>query len=403
MAYRFTADDVRFLASPAGAQALSEADRLTLSDASLLGDLTRLRAGLGNRASAVAETVRLRRAAVPKLGASARLWLLTDEALQQATPHAVAQHRARRLADVRVHDLTCSIGADLAALAADAGPGRPVGSDLDEVRVSMARHNLAAAGLQADLVVADALTRVSTGLLGYADPARRDGGRRITSASTVPSVTAIDAVYADRPPVLRLPPGIDYDALARPGEVEIVSLDGGAREAVLWPPELAMVGRRATVLSSRAGIDGFEVTSAEPDEVEVGVVREGDLLIDPDAAVVRSHLVRQYAARHGLRLLDPHLAYLFGPSAPQGIRSFRVRDMAPYRERTIAGWARRDLVGTLEIKQRGTPVVPDELRKRLRPALTGPTTTAATLVVARIGRDAQALWCLPVEPLRSSP
>ena len=86
------------------------------------------------------------------------------------------------------------------------------------------------------MLIADALTRVSRGLLGYADPARRDGtGRRITSVSTLPSVAELDAVHADRPPVLRLPPGIDYEALARPGEVEIVSLDGGAREAVLWP------------------------------------------------------------------------------------------------------------------------------------------------------------------------
>jgi hypothetical protein len=54
-------------------------------------------------------------------------------------------------------------------------------------------------------------------------------------------------------------------------------------------------------------------------------------------------------------------------------------------------------VGTLEIKQRGTPIVPDELRKRLRPALIGPTRESATLVVARIGRRATAFWCRAVQ------
>ncbi len=397
MAYRFTSQDAQFLSGAAGAQALSDADGLALSDTSLIGDLTRLRATVGDLSAAVAETVRLRRRAVAKLGTAAARWLFTDEALQQATPAAVAGHRARRLAGVRMHDLTCSVGADLAALAATGGDP-PLGSDLDPVRVSMARHNLGVSGLAAGLVVADALTRVSAGLLGYADPARRQGGRRITSISTLPSVTDLDDVHRDRPPVLRLPPGIDYDALARPGEVEIVSLDGGAREAVLWPAELAAVARRATVLSSRPGIGGYEVTSDEPGDAEVGAVQEGDLVIDPDPAVVRAHLVRQYAARNRMRLLDPHLAYLFGPAAPHGVRAFRVRDIAPYRERTVAGWARRDGVGTLEIKQRGTPVIPDELRRRLRPALTGPTTTAATLIVARIGRDHVALWCRPVEP-----
>ena len=398
MAYQFTVDDVRYLSGSAGLEALAAADSLPLTDASLLTDLTRIRRLLPGRAGAVAETVRLRRRAVVKLGPSAMQWLFTDEALQQATPALVAAHRAGRLAGIGVHDLTCSIGADLVALYSGCSPA--LGSDLDLVRVLMARHNLAVSGRPPRLAVADALTRVSRGLLGYADPARRDGGgRRITSASTLPSVADLDVAHVDRPPVLRLPPGIDYDALARPGEVEIVSLDGGAREAVLWPAELAQVARRATVLvaTDRAGAGrSWQVTSDDPDDVDVGDC--GDVIVDPDAAVVRAHLVRNYAARHGLWLMDPHLAYLTGPIVPPGVRGFQVLDAAPYRERTVAGWARRDRIGTLEIKQRGTPLIPDELRRRLRPALTGPTTAAATLVVARIGQNAHAYWCRSVGP-----
>jgi hypothetical protein len=408
VAYQFTLDDVRFLSSPGGMEALEQAAALPLTDASLLSDLTRLRRTLAGRAGMVAETVRLRRRAAGKLGPGAAAWLVTDEALQQATPLPVATHRARRLAGVGVHDLTCSIGADLAALLASSsgGPVR-LGSDLDPVRVLMARHNLVASGLPPLVAVADALTRTSRGLLGFADPARRDGaGRRITSVSTLPSVADLDAAYADRPPVLRLPPGIDYGALDRPGEVEIVSLDGGAREAVLWPLELSRVARRATVLvtpGSSSGLASWEVTSNDPDDSGVAVGDlVGDYLIDPDAAVVRAHLVRHYAARHGLSLVDPHLAYLTGPSLPPGVRGFRVLDAAPYRERTVAGWARRDRIGTLEIKQRGTPLIPDDLRRRLRPALIGPTSAAATLVVARIGRDPRAFWCRAVEPGQAS-
>lgn len=406
MAYPFSVADVRFLRSAAGDDALSVAAGLPLTDSTLIRDLTRLRARLGERAPAVVETVRLRRKATEKLGVRSGRWLLTDEALQQATPAPVAAHRARRLSHVAMHDLTCSIGADLAAMADAAAAGSfrmPLGSDLDPVRALMAVHNVSVSGLGGVVVVvADALTRVSRGLLGYADPARRDGaGRRITSVSTLPSVTDLDAAHADRPPVLRLPPGIDYDALQRPGEVEIVSLDGGAREAVLWPPELATVARRATVLST--GWADWEVTSADPDDATTGPVRTGDVLVDPDAAVVRSHLVRHYATRHGLHLLDPQLAYLAGPTLPAGVRGFVVLDAAPYREKTVAGWARRDRIGSLEIKQRGTPVIPDELRRRLRPALIGPTTAAATLVVARIGRDPVAFWCRAVGPVPAGP
>ena len=114
--------------------------------------------------------------------------------------------------------------------------------------------------------------------------------------------------------------------------------------------------------------------------------------------MVRARLVRHYATGHGLVLLDPHLAYLTGPGPPPGIRKFRVLDSAPYRERTVADWARRDGVGTLEIKQRGTPVIPDELRARLRPSLSGPKPVAATLVIARVGSLPQAFWCRAVDP-----
>src|SRR6478609_4449786 len=342
MAFSSSPDDVAYLSSPAGDDALAAAGALALTDASLLADLTRVRRSLGDRAAGVVETIRLRRRAAGRMGPAAASWLFTDEALQQASPWPVARHRAQRLAGLGVHDLTCSIGADLAALSAEASVA--VGSDLDPVRASMAAHNLATAGLPARIVVADALAPVTRGLLGYADPARRDGtGRRITSVSTLPSVADLDRVYVDRPPVLRLPPGIDYESLARPGEVEIVSLDGGAREAVLWPAELASVGRRATVLASVGRGRSWEVTSDDPSDAGVVVSADslvGEFLVDPDPAVVRAHLVRHYAVRCGLRLLDPHLAYLVGPATPVGVRSFLVLDAAPYREKVVAEWAR---------------------------------------------------------------
>jgi hypothetical protein len=394
VAFSFSLDDVGYLSSAAGAEALAAAAVLPLSESSLLRDLTTMRRAVDDRAAAVVETVRLRRRAADRLGPDARWWLFTDEALQQASPWLVARHRAARLAGLGVHDLTCSIGADLATLAACCPV--TVGSDLDPVRLAMARHNLRASGVPARLLVADALTRTTRGLLGYADPARRTStGRRITSADTIPSIAELDAAHGHRPPVLRVPPGVDYDALARPGEVEIVSLDGVAREAVLWPAELAGVAaRHATVLRTAGPPE--EVTSTEPDDVGSGPVAEW--IVDPDPAVVRAHLVRHWAARHGMWLLDPHLAYLTGPDRPAHVRGFQVLDVAPFTERVVATWLRRDRVGTLEILQRGTPVVPDELRRRLRPAMSADTRTAATLVIARVGDGPRAYWCRAQAP-----
>ena len=79
----------------------------------------------------------LRRKATAKF-ADPSDWLFTDEALQQATAGPVAEHRARRLAGRTVHDATCSVGTELAALRNRAA--FVVGSDLDPVRLAMARQ-----------------------------------------------------------------------------------------------------------------------------------------------------------------------------------------------------------------------------------------------------------------------
>jgi len=395
VAYGFSLNDVRYLSSAAGTGALAAATTLTLSDATLLTDVSTAKTFAGDRAAAVIETLRLRRRAVAKLGERAAAWLFTDEALQQASPWPVAVHRARRMAaaGLGVHDLTCSIGTDLAALS-EAGCRTVLGSDLDPIRVAMAAVNVPGV----PVLRADALAAASRGMLLYADPARRSAGRRITTVETVPSVAELDAAHRVRPPVLRLPPGIDYETLARPGETEIVSLDGTAREAVLWP-DLLVDGtrRRATVLSTSG--TAWDITDLDDDGGNATTAAAvGRWIVDPDAAVVRAHLVRQFGARHRLYLLDPHLAYLSGDEPPPGMRAFQVLDTARYDERTVAGWLRRDGVGTLEIKQRGTPVIPDDLRRRLRPSMTADTRAAATLVIARIGDGPMAFWCRSYDP-----
>lgn len=406
MAYRFTLDDVAFLRSEAGSTALARAAALAFDGASLIGDLTRLRDHAGDHAAAVAETVVLRRRAVSRWGVGGwSEWLFTDEALQQASPPPVAAHRARRLLGLAtglgydaVHDITCSVGTEVAALArlaATTGAGvLALGSDIDPVRLVMAQSNLGAAGLSPLLFRADARTVTSRNAARYADPARRDGaGRRITSADTVPTVAELDTADPHAPPVLRLPPGIDYARLMRAGEVELVSWNGTVREAVSWPRWACVdqqVTRRATVLTGTGdAAAGEQYTDADPAAEAVTAPRR--YLIDPDPAVVRAHLVEQYGARHGLTRLDEHLAYLTGDVIPPGTRGFEILDAAPFAEKTIRGWARRDGTGTVEIKQRGTPVIPDELRRRLR--LRGDTRRERTLIVARIGRAHRAFWC----------
>lgn len=392
MGYRFGCDDVAFLGSAAGRAALAEVDRLELTPATHLRDIEQVRRSHGDSAPALIETVRLRRKAVVKLPAAGE-WLFTDDSLQQATPALVARHRAARLAGRAVHDVTCSIGAELSELAAVCPA--VVGSDLDDVRLAMAAHNLAAVGRNIVLAKADALVPTTRDTVIIADPARRaDGRRTYDPAKLQPPLPDLLAAYAGRDIAVKSAPGLDFDRLGWDGEVEVVSLDGAVREACLWSPGLTEPGvtRRATVLDSRGG--ATTLTDAAPDDIPDRA--PGEWIIDPDGAVVRAGLVRHYAAKHGLWQLDPQIAYLTGDTVPTGMRGFRIEGRFELREKTLRQeLARRDC-GSLEILIRGVDVDPDALRKKLKQR----GSTPYTLVITRIGRAGVVFLCRAVAPTR---
>ncbi len=370
-----------------GAAALAEVAGYSLTDASVLSDVAAIRERFGQRATPLVETARLRRRALSKFAGLAEVsdWLFTDEALQQATTAAVARHRAGRLAGAVVHDATCSIGTELAALRDTADV--VVGSDTDEVRLAMARHNLADS---VTVCRADALHPITGGprsrdTVVLLDPARRTGGRRrFDPRSYLPPLDELAEVYRTRDTVVKCAPGIDFAAvraLGFDGEIEVTSSGGSVREACLWSPALAAPGvtRRATMLDR-----GEALTDIDPDDCRSGA--PGRWIVDPDGAVVRAGLVRHYATRHGLWQLDPDIAYLSGDRLPDGVRGFEILDQLPLREKALRQTLSARDCGSLEILVRGVDVDPDALRRRLRQ--TG--NQSMSLVIMRRGSGSPA-------------
>jgi hypothetical protein len=357
-----------------------------LTDSTRIADIAAARARFGDRAPALVETTLLRRRARDKLGQlspnfQVSNWLFTDEALQQATAAPVARHRARRLVAAclgMVHDVTCSIGTELAALRGSGA--RALGSDIDPVRLAMASHNL---GPAADLCRADALHPVTRDTVVVVDPARRRGGRRrLRPDDYEPGLSQLMDSYRDRNFIVKCAPGIDFDQVRRfgfDGEIEVTSYRGAVREACLWSAGLAGPGvrRRASILDE--GDQHTAITDTEPGDCPVRPA--GRWIVDPDGAVVRAGLVRHYAARHGLWQLDPDIAYLSGNQLPSAVRGFEVLEQLAFDERRLRQALAALDCGSLEILVRGVQVDPDALRRRLR--LRGGRSLAA--VVSRLG------------------
>lgn len=395
MGYSFSLDDVAFLRSRHGEKALETVSGLDLTPSTMLSDITEVRSRYAPHDAALIETVRCRRRARSKLRDADGL-LLTDDAGQQATASVVAAHRAAEVAGrfpgSVVHDLTCSIGAELRELGRVSGIRGVIGSDIDRVRLAMARANVP----DATLLIADALTPTSTADVLLADPARRsDAGRTFRLDQLTPPLFELLTTYPGRLMIVKCAPGLDHQMLRNrfgfDGEVQVTSLDGGVREACLWSGPGVEPGRRATVLRTR--LDGtvaeVEITDREDDDVPAGEV--GEWIVDPDGAIVRAGLVRHYAHRFGLWQLDPQIAYLTGTSVPEGARGFRVIEQTGVTEKSLRKALAALDCGPLEILVRGLDVDPDRLRKKLKPR----GSRSLSVVLTRIGRKGVAFICEP--------
>jgi hypothetical protein len=123
------------------------------------------------------------------------------------------------------------------------------------------------------------------------------------------------------------------------------------------------------------------------------VTAVGRYLFDVDPAVVRSHLVAEFASTVDGGLADPHISYVFAaaPAVTPFGRCFEVVEVLPFARKLLRAELHRRGIGRLEIRKRGLNVDPDQLRRELR--LSGDT--GATLVLLRIGTTPTALLCQP--------
>ncbi len=357
-----------FLLTPAGQSQLSILAESDLNAANHLHMAGRLSREVGpERAHALLETALLRRRAAGKFSRATEMYF-TREALQQASSETVSGYRMRRFAAAglrRIADLGCGIGGDALALATVA---EVVGVDWDPLRLAMAQENLRVYGrgqrflpLQADLLELSALSVEAL----FADPGRRDEhGRRIFSVYKYRPPLTFLAGWREKVPhqAVKISPGVAYEELPAEAEAEFISVAGEVREAVLWFGDLkGGAARRATLLPGE-----HSMTSDMPAEIPI---REPlAYLYEPDGAIIRAHLVEQLGRMLNAAKIDPDIAYLTTEQqqATPFARCYAVDDGFPFQLKRLRAYLRERGIGRVTIKKRGSPIDPDELRRRLR-------------------------------------
>ena len=357
-----------FLLTPAGQARLSSLTESEIDAANHLQVADRLSREVGpERAHALLETTLLRRRAAGKFSRAAEMYF-TREALQQASSEMVSSYRSRRFAAAgfkHIADLGCGIGGDALALAETA---EVIGVDWDPLRLAMAQENLRVYGrgqrfqpLQADLLELSPLPVEAL----FADPGRRDEhGRRIFSVYKYrPPLTFLDAWRETAPhQAVKISPGVAYEELPPEAEVEFISVAGEVREAVLWFGDLkGSVARRATLLPG-------EQTMSDDMPARTTIREPMAYLYEPDGAVIRAHLVEQLSHLLGGAKIDREIAYLTANRRQETpfARCYALEDGFPFQLKRLRTYLRERGIGQVTIKKRGSPMDPDELRRRLR-------------------------------------
>jgi hypothetical protein len=134
-----------------------------------------------------------------------------------------------------------------------------------------------------------------------------------------------------------------------------------------------------------------EIISESRNPAHAPIRELGEYLYEPDNALVRSHLISVVAEQEELGIISPEIAYLTGDRELESpwLRGFKVLESMAFDRKKLKARLQEMNVGILEIKKRGSDVVPETLRKELQ--LKGER--AATLIVTRVGDSHRAIIC----------
>ena len=375
-------------------EALALLDQIEYGEkADVVALVSRLRAA-GHDAATVAAVLsqaKLRRRANNKFGEFADRMLFTEAGLEQATRLSVAALHAGRFEAAgldRIADLGCGIGAESVAMAS---LGLSVDAyEIDEVTAAIASFNLA--GFDSVKVINDDASGANLDSYDalWFDPARRELGgprreqtkRKFNPADYSPNYDWVLEQATKKPTGVKLGPGHPHEAIPEEAEAQWVSVSGDLVECTLWFGAVARsdVARSALLLTEKAK---HEFVSDSFDAIKAPLGSLGDFVYEPDNAIIRSHLVGELAQTLGANAFAPEIAYLTSSSQLETpwLKAYRVIDEMAFDRKKLKAYLRDKNIGILEIKKRGSDVVPEVLRKEMQ--LKGEN--AATLIITRVG------------------
>ncbi|PLX32315.1 MAG: hypothetical protein C0600_02980 [Ignavibacteria bacterium] len=395
MRFRFTKDHIAYFSSGQAAEILHEYHSQTEKYSDSLRIQTALRAVFPALATDTLQAC-LAQFALQEKGrkkcALPENALYTQDALEMASSSAAARlHAALLPSDGVVLDIAAGIGSDAAQIAGSANG--IICIEADAVHASILRHNLLVGGYSNAAVLQGRaeswLPLLKTGNLRavFADPARRNDGKRHVEVELYsPPLTLFDTLPPDLPVLVKISPAADAP-------------EGWNRATVAFGKECSeQLLHRNLDLPPLCALHADHDLRWTPDTSLPPVcIDTPRFLIEPHAAIIRTGAVEEYLREQRAAPLDPQIAYGLSEHEPpvsvwhQRFRLLRVDAFNRKRLRSIA--RELDFSSRTEIKKRGFPDTPEQIRSALK--LSGDT--HGVIFIARRGKGHVMAFGLRIE------
>lgn len=382
----------------------------------------------GEQTRAVLELAALRERAAEKFPWPERLFL-TAKGLEQATDWRLARYKATtafgRLPGSSAFDLGCGIGGDLLAFAL---LGSTMAVERDPVSAEYARANLqnfwpfgqaAQFETKSQVICGDLATvKMPPDSFWHLDPDRRPSGARAVHWEWLEPGPEVIAELLERQPnaVIKGAPAAPAPTMEL-GDYsrEWVSTRRECRQQLLWLGALAEnhdLHRATRIIDAETAAhypqrssemlrtipidDPWQPSVAYSFQGRQAQVAEaapnwGAYLYEPDPAVLAADLAGDLAQILCWKQVETSIPYFTSEILAQHPlwSSFRIEAVLPWRRERVKALLRERQIGQLEVKKRGVPLDPAEVRQQLQPR----GEKSGVLILTRHGKQVQALLC----------
>jgi SAM-dependent methyltransferase len=331
----------------------------------------------------------------------------TRQSLEQATAPEIARYHAARFAGCKhVLEVCSGAGFDTAALAnaVAANDGRVTSIERDEYLVALARQNLAVQHItnvevmqgKAEEVIQHFDISSFDGL--WADPSRRDSqGQRIRHPDFYePSLDWLMRLPVPGVRGIKLAPALNCGDFYQPTVIaqwkrEWTGTLHECREQIVWRNANSLQDNTASIIDDHGVWHTWQPEPCVQEQLQTQVAVEieslaGRYLVEPHGCIIRTGALDTFFAEREIIIPDTHIAYGIAQIEPvESIwyKAFRIREAFPFTLAELKkrvqklGWS-----NSTEIKKRGFPETPDEIRKKLKLPSSG---TAGVIFLTRLG------------------